>query len=88
MNLKELLEKNIAFNGHLIQKVVAVEELSELTKEITKELRGIGDLKHLSEEIADVEIMLEQMKLIFNNSDLVEMFKVEKLERIKRSLDL
>lgn len=86
MDLKSLLEKNIAYNGYILQKTVAVEEMSELTKELVKDLRGIADEKHIAEEIADVEIMLEQLKIIYNNSDIVEKFKVAKLERILKNL--
>lgn len=86
MNLNDLLELNIATNSPLIEKVVAIEELSELTKEITKDIRGITNYKNIAEEMADVEIMLEQMKIIYNNKDLVDRYKVEKLQRIKERL--
>jgi NTP pyrophosphatase (non-canonical NTP hydrolase) len=86
MNLNELLELNIATNSPLIEKVVAIEELSELTKEIAKDIRGITNYKNIAEEMADVEIMLEQMKIIYNNNDLVDRYKVEKLQRIKERL--
>lgn len=87
MDLKSLLEKNITYNGYILQKIVAVEEMSELTKELVKDLRGIADEKHIAEEMADVEIMLEQLKIIYNNSDIVEKFKIEKLERLEKILE-
>ena len=43
------------------QIIVAIEELSELQKELTKSLRDKIDKEHLTEEIADVKIMLEQV---------------------------
>ena len=49
--------------------VVATEELSELQKEITKILRDQGDLNHLTEEIADVEIVIKKLKDMFNISE-------------------
>jgi hypothetical protein len=50
---------------------VAVEELSEVQKEICKVLRGKGDIAHLAEEIADATIMLEQLRLFFALNDEV-----------------
>lgn len=50
--------------GAEAQLVVALEELSEAQKEICKFLRGKGDLEHLAEEIADVQIMVEQVKML------------------------
>lgn len=88
MNLNELLELNIATNSPLIEKVVAIEELSELTKEITKDIRGITNYKNIAEEMADVEIMLEQLKIIYSNKDLVGRYKVEKLQRIRERLGI
>lgn len=50
--------------GKQSQLVMAMEEMSELTKELSKNLRGADNFKALAEEIADVEIMLEQLKVI------------------------
>lgn len=71
-----------------------IEELAELTVAIRKFKRSndnnIGDkvslLYHLAEEIADVEIMLKQLKFLFPFISVdVEKIKVEKLDRqIKR----
>ena len=47
------------------QITVAVEEMAELTKEICKAKRGMTDFRHIAEEIADVTIMMEQLRLIF-----------------------
>lgn len=50
--------------GAQAQLVVALEELSEAQKEICKFLRGKGDPDHLTEEIADAQIMLEQVQML------------------------
>lgn len=73
--------------GALPQMVIAIEECSELQKEITKIIREKGDLENLAEEIADVEIMLEQLKLIFALHDKVVTKKGEKIERLKRIIE-
>jgi Flp pilus assembly CpaF family ATPase len=65
------------------QCIVAIEELSELQKEICKYLRGLGNLENLAEEIADVEIMLEQLKIIYACDSLVVEKKDYKINRIK-----
>lgn len=53
------------------QLIVALEELSEVQKEICKALRGKCDREHLAEEIADATIMLEQLRQIFAIDDEV-----------------
>ncbi len=61
-----ILERIIAQNGGDKQLDVAVEEMAELTKEIIKFKRGKGDPIAIAEEIADVLIMIEQVKRICN----------------------
>ena len=57
--------------GADLQTMMAVEEMSELTKEICKIKRGKMDLDALADEIADVTIMLEQMRMIYGLNDAV-----------------
>jgi hypothetical protein len=52
--------------GATTQLVVALEELSEVQKEICKTLRGEGSTLHLAEEVADATIMLEQVRQLFD----------------------
>ena len=51
--------------GALPQMVIVMEECSELQKEISKIIREKGNLENLAEEIADVEIMIEQLKYMY-----------------------
>lgn len=83
MTTQGIYELALAKNGTILQRIVAIEELSELVKELTKDLRNIGDLDHIAEEMADVEIVLEQLKIIYDNKKLVDKFKVNKLKRLK-----
>lgn len=55
--------------GSRNQMVVAIEEMSELQKELAKFLRGKGRYKAVVEELADAMVMLEQIKCIFAVSD-------------------
>lgn len=68
--------------GKEMQKIVAIEELAELQKEITKDLRGKTNETGLIEEIADVEIMLEQLKAMYEiDKDQLEKIKELKIQR-------
>ena len=88
MTRKEIYTKLLNLYGDK-QIIIAIEELSELQKELCKALRNNCNYDNIVEEIADVEIMLEQMKLYFNilNKDL-ERMKEHKIERTKERLGL
>ena len=43
--------------GKTSQCTVCMEEMAELTKELSKNLRGQDNAAHIAEEIADVEII-------------------------------
>jgi hypothetical protein len=49
--------------------VIVCEELAELSQQVAKELRGKGDKLHLIEEIGDVYMALDYLKLITNVSN-------------------
>ena len=88
MDSKEIYTKLLELYGDK-QIIIAIEELSELQKELCKALRYNSNYDNIVEEIADVEIMLEQMKLYFNilNKDLERMKKL-KIKRTKERLGL
>jgi hypothetical protein len=69
------------------QMIIAVEELSELQKEICKKLRNPNSTSdgHILEEMADVYIMLTQITIFYQLKvdDIMKIMK-EKLERTKR----
>ena len=86
----ELYQKALEKWGRTKQLIVAVEEMAELIIEICHDLRGnrSDNSDAISEEIADNEIMLEQLKhVIFNNSFQVEMKKRSKLNRLEKILE-
>lgn len=84
---QKLYKKALDTWGNLTQIVMVFEEMSELQKELSKNLRGQNNTGAISEEIADVEIMLEQMKLLYDIEELVEFDKRYKLERLKDMLE-
>ena len=65
MRRKEDLHKIINHYGSMSQVMMLFEEMSELTKAISKYVRKQATANDVAEEIADVQIMLDQMKLIF-----------------------
>lgn len=68
------------------QLTVVIEELSELMKEVCKMKRDMGNIEHLAEEVADVEIMCEQLRYIFDIEDDVDAWKKSKLKRLANRL--
>ena len=65
---------------------MCIEEMAELTHAITKYLRGVNCVSYVEEEIADVEIMLEQLKFIIGNRQSIELNKTIKLIRLEERL--
>lgn len=65
LKVYEALEKK---NGRDHQLLVAIEELSELQKELTKLLRkdSYTNRKKICEELADVKIVCEQLDRFFD----------------------
>ena len=59
----EILEQAIAKWGKQAQLLMVLEEMSELQKEILKNInRGKDNVAEIVDETADVEIMLTQLK--------------------------
>ena len=82
------LERAIETYGKDMQLNVAIEEFSELIKEICKYKRGEGNLDNIIEEMADCQIMLSQLRIIFGiRLDDISRVKWEKLERLAKRLD-
>ena len=69
-----------------VNKMIAVEELSELQKEICKDLRGFDRREEIKEEMADVYICLQLLKEIYNFSDeeLKKMYERKMRRNIER----
>lgn len=66
---KEIVARSLETYGNGMQLVVCMEELSELTQAISKEMRGKDDRNNLVEEMADVIICLEILKQVFEITD-------------------
>lgn len=77
----------LATFGVETQLVVALEELSELQKEICKALRGFTHPAELAEELADATIMLEQLRYIFSVGPVAENIMANKVARLRQRIE-
>lgn len=62
-------KKNYMKDPNMNDLAVVIEEMSELTQELTKMLRGKGDMTGLLEELADVQIGTLLVMRMFNISE-------------------
>lgn len=84
---KQVYDAALGKWGAKMQATVAIEEMSEVIKEITKALRGELNREHLAEEIADATIMLEQLRQMFNINDSVCSWMDYKIAALKRKVE-
>lgn len=85
--------------GEDLQIAVAIEEMAELTKELCKAQRvtfaargGLGDglidnHDEIAEEIADVQIALEELTLLFGVPVAVQIARRQKLARLEMRIE-
>lgn len=86
-NVNELILNELVEKYGNKQVIVAIEELSELQKELCKHLRDKTNIENITEELADVYIMLYQMQYLFEISNYELNVKImEKIERTKERL--
>lgn len=91
---KKLYRRAVSKWGHKFQLIMLMEELAELIQATSKVLRK-GDKetsvwRDFVEEMADVEIMIEQIKYVTSWENLIERIKTakhDKLLRLKSMLD-
>lgn len=82
------IEKAIATYGVDMQLTVAVEEFSELIKEICKCKRGNDNIDGITEEMADCYIMLKQLEIIFDiDTEDIRHIINNKIDRLEKRLE-
>lgn len=90
MERNEILNRAIDTYGMHAQVDMCLEEMSELSKALLKMRRTDGDiaakLANIREEIADVQIMIDQMRIIYG-PDEVDRAEQAKLARLKERLE-
>ena len=86
---KEIIEESIYLYGELLQTVVCMEELAELTQQLSKNIRKSSNEEDLISEIADVYICLDMITAINNidsNKIQCEIYRKQERQR-KRMLE-
>lgn len=85
--------------GYDLQIAVAIEEMAELTKELCKAQRvtfaGRGELgdglldnyDEIAEEIADVQIVLEELTQLYDVAKKVQEIRKQKLARLEMRIE-
>ena len=66
---RSIMAEIIGYYGHESQKMMLLEEMAELQKEICKDMRGKPNQNAITEEVADVLIMLEQIQMMYHISE-------------------
>ncbi len=84
-----ILKKNYETFGRDKCLIFAIEEMSELQKELTKVLRGEGDQYGVLEEMADVFISMEYIRraMGFEYDDLIKAENVKTVNIVDKKFD-
>lgn len=89
---RNICKKAVDSYGEISQMIKATEEMGELIRAISRVIlqQGESDVQiesNYNEEIADVAIMLEQLKYTRHyKQELVDFWKEEKLKRLERNV--
>lgn len=84
----EVLEKAIETYGETSQKMMLFEEMAELQKEVCKSHRGSSNILEIASEIADVYVMLEQLKMMYRIDDeTVNDIIYAKINRLEKGME-
>lgn len=87
-DIKDLAFEAVQKWGNAPQLSQATEELAELIVAINHYRRGRADAREVAEEVADCQLMLEQIKLIVGISkEVMQEVQQAKLEKLKRGLN-
>lgn len=88
---KQVYKRAIEFWGEEAQKSMFYEEFGELLQAMNKYKRDDTDKNYynIREEIADVEIMLNQLKLIYGEQQInkIKQTKIGKLEDVLNKIE-
>ena len=89
---RNICKKAVDSYGEISQMIKATEEMGELIRAISRVILQQGESdeqieSNYNEEIADVAIMLEQLKHTRHyKQELVDFWKEEKLKRLERNV--
>lgn len=87
--MDNIINQAIKEYGEKHQLIIAIQELAELIKEITDDIRGIGTRDNIITEIVDVQIVIQELIIIYDISD-AELYAESqyKLKRLKGYMDI
>lgn len=88
VNEQQVLSAAIKKYGAASQTLMLFEEMSELQKELCKKARGRCNLDQIAEEIADVQIMLDQMILLHGCAEKVSQYRQFKILRLANRMEI
>jgi len=83
MTRQELCRAAISKFGKEAQTRKAVEELTELSLALQHSAKGKTSYDNISEEIADVRFMLDQLEIMYDAAGRVEYWSQEKHKRLE-----
>jgi len=87
MEEKQIYEKAVRLWGKQIQTDMMIEEVSELTKIILKERRGKAFIAEIIEEMVDCQIMINQMRVIYDDEPMWNRIMAHKLSRLQQMIE-
>ena len=81
---REICKKAVRTFGENAQCIKAMEECGEMVHALARKvLDQDPDLDNICEEIADVEILMEQMRVVFGDA-FIDKWKQNKLEKLNK----
>lgn len=83
----EIYRRAVSYFGATKQKLKAIEEMAELIVELVKDLLGDGNPAKVIEELADVENMTVQLRIIYDEDGMVDYWKQSKMNRLAHRME-
>ena len=84
----DIYRRAVSYFGATKQKLKAIEEMAELIVELVKDLLGDGNPAKVIEELADVENMTVQLRIIYDeDGSMVDYWKQAKMNRLAHRME-
>ena len=83
----DIYHRAVSYFGATKQKLKAIEEMAELIVELVKDLLGDGNPAKVIEELADVENMTMQLRIIYDEDGMVDYWKQAKMNRLAHRME-
>ena len=90
MNETEIYKSAVDLWGEAFQRLMVIEECAELISSLCKQFRGRADDSKVLEEAVDVQLMINQLRYMLNDSDEWNKqmrYKLDRLESIIKGAD-